>query len=120
MSVHPADSSAISHLAHLLAQAASPPAEPKDGFGGWWLDRESMCLVFRDELLGEIYDVDLGRCRTSAEMLDWIMQVASKSWASDSAIAGLVRALNHYLHPQATLCSFGSELGPINVRDVLR
>jgi hypothetical protein len=92
----------------------------KDGFSGWWLDRECLCLVFTDEVLGEIYDVDLRRCRTSAEVLDWICQVAHKSWATDAVLAGLVRAINHYLDPQATLCGFGRELGPINVAELLR
>lgn len=112
--------SIVTPLAHLLAQAALPPGEPKDGFSGWWLDRESMCLVFTEELRGEIYDVDLGRCGTSAQVLDWICQVAHKSWATDAVIAGLVRAINHYLHPQGRLCSGGIEGGPINVREILR
>lgn len=96
-----------------------PTNAPRE-FGGWWLDKDALCLVFTDEGGREIYDVDLERCRTSAEVLDWICQVAWKTWATDATIAGLVRALNHYLQPQATLCSFGQERAPINVKDLLR
>lgn len=71
------------------------------------------------------YEVDLYRCTSSAEVLDWIIQIAGKEWASaehggddsehnpdgwtdDAILAGLVRALDDVLHPQAHLCSFGT------------
>jgi hypothetical protein len=71
------------------------------------------------------YEVDLDRCTSSAEMLDWIIQIAEKEWASsehggddpahnpdgwtdDAILAGLVRALDDVLHPQAYLCSCGT------------
>jgi hypothetical protein len=63
-------------------------------------------------------EVDLSRCRTSAELLDWIYQVCQKTWATDAILAGLIRALE--LNPQATFCSFGKERGPINVPATLQ
>jgi hypothetical protein len=42
-------------------------------------------------------------------MLDIIMQIAKKAWASDHCLAGLVRALNAIFDPQANLCSFGAD-----------
>jgi hypothetical protein len=66
------------------------------------------------------YEIDLDRCTSSAEVLDWICQVAGKSWADDATIAGLVRALDDVLAPQQYLCGFGLEAGPINVKTVLR
>jgi len=53
------------------------------------------------------YEVALEECASSAEMLDWIMQVANKTWADDEVVAGLVRALNEVLRPQGTLCANG-------------
>jgi hypothetical protein len=63
--------------------------------------------------------VPLDRCRTSAEVADWIFQISSKTWATDAVLAGLVRALRTLLDPQATLCSFGEERGPIDVEVTL-
>jgi len=86
--------------------------------GGWVVDRKHLSLTFAGK--GIWYQIDLERCRTSAEVLDWICQIGGKAWATDAIIAGLVRALNYFLHPQANLCSFGHERGPINIRRILR
>lgn len=51
------------------------------------------------------YYVDLERCQGAAQMLDWIMQVAKKTWADDRTIAELVRKLNLCMDPQGTMCS---------------
>lgn len=109
-------------LRDLLPQAIGPGRETseKDGFGGWSLERETLCVVLRDEEGRELYDVDLERCRTSAAVLDWIFQVAGKTWADDRILAGLIRVLDRYLDPQGRLCSGGIEGGPINVRAMLR
>ncbi len=102
-------------LAELLKQPRRRP-----DFGGWFLDRKALCLVFRDGKGRELYDISLTRCRTSAQVLDWIFQIANKRWATDGVIAGLVRALNYYLHPQSSLCSFGVERGPIDPGAILQ
>jgi ABC-type transport system involved in cytochrome c biogenesis ATPase subunit len=73
------------------------------GWGPWQLDRDVRALRMGDT----DYEVDLDRCLTSAETLDWILQVADKADADDATIAGLVRALTDVLDPQATLCSGG-------------
>jgi hypothetical protein len=65
------------------------------------------------------YEVDLDDCDTAAEVLDWIVQVARKAWATDVILADLVRAFHDLLRPQATLCSMGVAKPPINVRAVL-
>ena len=86
----------------------------------WYVHAELLALYLGDPQTGAwAYEIDLERCRTSAQVLDWIMQVASKIWATDAVIAGLVRALNDVLDPQATLCSFGQERGPLNVVGLL-
>jgi hypothetical protein len=91
-------------------------------WGPWRLDPETRVLY---PVWPYRYEVDLDACTTSAEVLDWIIQVAQKGWASaehggngpehnpdgwtdDAILAGLVRALDDVLHPQANLCSFGA------------
>lgn len=85
-------------------------------WGGWTLDDENLELHWHaDEGPWVGYDVDLERCRTSAETLDWIAQVAQKTWATPEVIGSLVEALVACLDPQATLCSLGEERGPVVV-----
>jgi hypothetical protein len=57
-----------------------------------------------------VYPINLDRFTSSAAMLDTIMQVARKTWATPECVAGLVLALDYLLHPQATLCSGGSDM----------
>ena len=66
------------------------------------------------------YQIDLEQCTTSAEVLDWICQIAEKTWGSEPAVLGqLVLMINNLLRPQATLCSSGQESGPLNVQEML-
>jgi hypothetical protein len=55
------------------------------------------------------YPLDISDCTSSAKVLDWICQVAHKTWADDACVAGLVRALDEILDPQANLCSCGRD-----------
>jgi hypothetical protein len=87
-------------------------------FGGWRLDRRAHCLVLQAP--DAWYEIPLAECRTSAQVLDWILQIAGKTWATPTIVAGLVRALDYYLDPQATLCSFGRERGPIDAVAAVR
>lgn len=41
-----------------------------------------------------IYDIDLETCNTSAGMLDWIMQVHSKSWCTPALLYEILTFLN--------------------------
>jgi hypothetical protein len=73
--------------------------------GRWTVQLDNIMIVH----IIEGYWIDLERCRTSSQVLDWIMQVAKKSWADDETLASLVRALDYALRPQATLCCLGME-----------
>jgi hypothetical protein len=55
------------------------------------------------------YEVDVERCNTPAAVLDWIAQVAGKTWALEQpeCIGELVIALDTLFHLQAILCPFG-------------
>jgi hypothetical protein len=77
-------------------------------WGGWRLEGLMLCYPAYPAYPG-LYPVDVERFTTSAQVLDMIMQVAKKRWADDECLAGLVRALNDILEPQANLCSFGSD-----------
>jgi hypothetical protein len=70
----------------------------------------------------EIYYIDLERCTSSAKTLDWIMQITQKTWATQPLLGLIVKVLNIALHPQATLCSFGSNrtLEPANIRRLVK
>jgi hypothetical protein len=71
-------------------------------WGGWVLDEWELSYpAYR----GGVYPIDLRRFTDATEMLNMIMQVAGKDWATNECIAGLVHALNYLLHPQALLCN---------------
>jgi hypothetical protein len=75
-------------------------------WGGWRL--EGLELVY-PAYGSNVYPIDLERFTSSAKMLDTVMQVAGKTWATNDCVAGLVRALDYLLQPQGTLCSCGQD-----------
>ncbi len=84
----------------------------KDGqkWGPWHFRESSLVLELNFRRPGgsnDWYEIHLADCCSSAEVLDWIMQIADKSWASDEIIANLIRALKDCLHPQSNLCGSG-------------
>jgi len=80
--------------------------------GSWEFDRENGCLSGPYE-----YYIPLDRCRTSAEVLDWIFQISHKTWCTPETLADLIEAFRVVVDPQARLCGSGVEHGPINVLD---
>jgi hypothetical protein len=82
---------------------AMPTTE--DAWNGWRLN--GLVLEYQ-AYPATWYSLDLYDVITSAVMLDKIMQVSRKLWATDACVAGLVRALNDILQPQANLCSGGT------------
>src|SRR5690606_4151805 len=92
-------------------------------FAPWKFKKSTLELTIDKEEAGKgqvRYAIDLEKCTTSAEVLDWIMQVVGKNWGTDQVIASLIRALQYYLRPQETLCSLGKEQGPLNVKKVIQ
>ena len=70
----------------------------------WTFKPESLVL----RLTGPIeYEVYLGDCKTAAHALDWIAQIAQKTWATDMIMADLVRAMDDMLDLQGNLCGQG-------------
>jgi hypothetical protein len=70
-----------------------------DNWGGWEFDGTYL------EYDG--YYIDVRTMTTSAQVLNWLCQIQGKSWATDAVLAGLLRAVDDLLHPQATLCGMG-------------
>lgn len=81
----------------------------------WYLDKKRLCLVH----VNSSYEIDLERCLTSAQVLDWIMQVGIKRWCTPEVMLDLIYKFGECLHPQHFLCSFGKERGPIDIRKTL-
>lgn len=89
--------------------ASQVPMRRQREWGPWQLDPDTAELVHTDPIPGtaHTYAVDLDGCRTPAQVLDWITQVAAKTWADDATTAGLVRALDDLLNMQGSLCPSG-------------
>jgi hypothetical protein len=92
----------------------------ESAWNGW--RREGNTLGYPEYRNGGMYPVDLERFTASSVVLDFIMQVAGKSWATDKCLAGLVRALDDILDPQANLCSGGGDrrLATARLQQILR
>jgi hypothetical protein len=98
--------------AHLLRE--------QQALGIWRFDYKRRVLAYFNERGHWQYEIDLDRCTTSAQVLDWIFQIVQKSWATDRVLSALLHALNAILHPQSTLCGCGHEHGPIDIGAVLQ
>lgn len=92
-----------------ITPASEITASPRRrDWGPWKLGPETLVIyVTPYQNATARYEVGLDECTTSAQVLDWICQVAGKTWADTPTVAGLVRALDDVLHPQANLCSSG-------------
>jgi hypothetical protein len=83
-------------------------------WGHWRFIPNLLVLSYRSP--GGEYEIDLETCTTSAQVLDWIFQIHDKLWCRPQDRVDLLNALNWLLHPQANLCSWGEERGPIDVK----
>jgi excisionase family DNA binding protein len=81
------------------------PEEITHGYtwGRWTYDARTLVLHH------PYYEVDLERCIDVHSILDWILQVAGKTWATSSDIGDLVRALAELAGYglQGAVCPFG-------------
>jgi len=75
----------------------------KQSWGDWVLEKETLVLKHK----GTDYEVYLDECNNSAQILDWIIQVSQKSWATNDVIGELVRALDDILNIQGHFCGSG-------------
>jgi hypothetical protein len=78
-------------------------------WGNWTYDKERLVLAYNLSRIGWWYEIDLERCCTSAQVLDWIFQVSIKGPISVQDVHDMIEALRFIVNPQATLCSGGVE-----------
>lgn len=80
-------------------------------WGYWEYNPDNLTLQF-SKTVGDNYteyEIDLERCNTSTQVLDWIFQIKNKFWCSDVDIADLLRAFDDLMDSvQDKLC--GSEI----------
>jgi hypothetical protein len=98
---------------------------PQRDWGGWHRRGRTLCYPVRysgEEQSNRTYDLDLLRFTSSAQVLNMIIQVGQKTWATNACLAGLVRALDDILCPQGTLCSSGMDhrLTTKQIRDIIK
>ena len=86
-------------------------------WGHWSYDSIQFTLTYWNE--PHEYEVDLDRCRTSAEVLDWVFQVSHKEWMTPEGIRDFLLALDDLLRPHGTLCPGGQDKA-INPREVAK
>ena len=91
----------ITSMADIQAALDWPEIKPDNE----WAFEEGKYIVNR----ANGYEIELERCRTSAEVLDWIFQIYLKSWATAKTIHDLLTHFQKHINPQATLCSYGLE-----------
>jgi hypothetical protein len=77
-------------------------------WGRWRLKRPYLVFWMDNR---EVYWVDLREAKTSAQVLDWIFQLATKSWMTPQDKSDLLDALRACVDPQRNLCSWGREVG---------
>jgi hypothetical protein len=78
-----------------LADVKRPP-QPKHGqyFGRWYYNGENLTLEFRERRNAIwSYYIDLEECVDACTIMDRILQVAGKTWATAEDIGNLVLAL---------------------------
>lgn len=97
-----------------------PPQVPRHDWGPWRLRRNTRELYLDSEAHVDCqhYTIQLDGLDRSAELLDFICQVAAKTWADADTVAGLVWALSDILDPQANICSWGKDrtISPADIR----
>lgn len=93
-----------------------PKLESGKKWGDWILIGQNLTLVYTGPPAK--YEIDLEIINSSSEMLDWIMQIAAKRWATPVIVGDLVKALNEIFLPQKSLCP-GGVSREINARDLL-
>lgn len=79
--------------------------------GDWAFDPSALTIE-RESF--PTYQIDVELLRTSAEVLDWIFQLRSKTWFTPKDSHDLLEILYVVVDPQANLCSWGAERGPID------
>jgi len=81
---------------------------PKRKWGNWIFRSSILTLQLKAKNNNTLYEVDLERINSTAEMLDWIFQVNCK-YCKEGHMEDLIDALHEIFNPQANCCSMGRE-----------
>jgi hypothetical protein len=102
----------------VICVADIKPRPRRRNWNGWTLTHGS--ILSYPAYSGGDYSFDLTDFSTSAKMLNMIIQMEKKTWATDRCVAGLIHALNDILRPQAYLCGSGIDkrLSPSKIKDL--
>lgn len=74
-------------------------------WGNWHLFRETWVLRYvNPNYDAHFYEIDLERVRSSAGMLDWIMQTRGLIFITSRDLGDLVKALHWIFRPQERMC----------------
>ena len=81
----------------------------KNKRGIWQYNAETHCIECQKVVEGHKfwYEVDLERCKNSAQLLDWIFQVEGKSWINSKDLGDLCRCIDTIVDVQSQYCSMG-------------
>jgi hypothetical protein len=77
---------------------------PGDRWGGWYLTEVRSLMLDEGQPGRRLYEVDLDRITSSTDALDWLCQVAHKSWATHQTVGDLLRALECCIGSLQGLC----------------
>ena len=75
-------------------------------WGNWKLDRDRRAIFYDGP---HDYWFSLAQMNNSAEVLDWIVELHEKSWATPEDIGNLVAALDDIFDLQNNICGCGVE-----------
>jgi hypothetical protein len=75
-------------------------------WGRWSLDPGELVLQIR-KMGEEVYTIPLVTCNSSEEILDWIIRLRHKPWATGRDLCDLIDALDDLLGLEENFCGAG-------------
>ena len=75
-------------------------------WGRWNLDPRQLTLEI-EKFGGDLYLIPLMKCNSPVEILDWIVKLRRKPWATRQDISDLVDALDDLLDLEENYCGSG-------------
>src|ERR1700691_1366124 len=96
------DQNAFHSMIEILDRFLSKPLPER--WGKWKLDRVRRAIYYDGP---QDYWFPLAQTNNSAEVLDWIVQLHEKSWATPEDIGNLVAALDDIFDLQNNICGCG-------------
>lgn len=78
-----------------ILERETPSPEDGDIWGRWVYRKAVRCLfIYPYEHVENFYDVDLDTCKTPRAVMDWLLQLSEKTWATADDIGNLLLAIH--------------------------